>query len=91
MSEHTPTPWHLRGGSIDGANYANVFTSTAFSAVSKEDAAFIVQACNNFDALREALEAIIDECPKPKLPYGVRVVEIVQAALSASAPEGTGR
>lgn len=31
--------------------------------------------------LREALQAIIDECPEPKLPYGKKVVEIAKNAL----------
>lgn len=32
--------------------------------------------------LREALQAIINECPEPQLPYGKRVVEIAKKALS---------
>lgn len=30
----------------------------------------------------EALQAIIDECPNPKLPYGNRIVEIAKQALT---------
>lgn len=52
---HTPTPWHTRGGSIDGANYANVFTSTTFSQISKDDAAYIVRCVNAHEALVSAL------------------------------------
>lgn len=33
------------------------------------------------ERLREALTDIIDECPDPKLPYGLRVVEIAANAL----------
>jgi hypothetical protein len=32
--------------------------------------------------LYEALKAIIDECPNPKLPYGIKIVEIAQQALA---------
>ena len=33
------------------------------------------------DRLSNALIAIIEECPNPKLPYGIRVVEIAKEAL----------
>ena len=29
----------------------------------------------------EALKKIVSECPNPKLPYGVAIVEIAQAAI----------
>ena len=32
-------------------------------------------------SLKCALENIIEECPKPKLPYGMKVVEIAKEAL----------
>lgn len=38
------------------------------------------------EALKEAhatLQDIIDECPTPKLPYGVKIVEIARNALAA--------
>jgi hypothetical protein len=35
------------------------------------------------DGLRAALLEIIDQCPAPKLPYGVAVNEIARAALRA--------
>ena len=31
--------------------------------------------------LRKALKEIIDQCPNPKLPYGISVVEIARKAL----------
>ncbi len=36
----------------------------------------------------EALKAIIEECPNPKLPYGTKVVEIARKALLKA--EGKG-
>lgn len=33
-------------------------------------------------ALKLAMQAIIDECPNPKLPYGIAVVNIARSALS---------
>lgn len=33
------------------------------------------------EKLKNALTKIIEECPNPKLPYGVAVVEIAKVAL----------
>ena len=39
-------------------------------------------ACDRIAALKVALQEIIAECPKPKLPYGIKVVEIAKTALA---------
>jgi hypothetical protein len=46
-----------------------------------ENVPLIVRAVNAYDKMREALEAIIAECPNPKLPYGNAIVGIARAAL----------
>ncbi len=40
------------------------------------------------DLLIKALKDIIEECPEPKLPYGIRVVEIATKALKDNSSGG---
>ena len=35
------------------------------------------------EKLVKALEDIIEQCPNPKLPYGINVVEIAREAIQA--------
>ena len=39
------------------------------------------------DILRQALTEIVLECPNPKLPYGIRIVEIAVKALEYNPQE----
>jgi len=44
----------------------------------------IIKAVNDRTALLKALEDIIAECPKPKLPYGKSVTAIARAAIASA-------
>jgi hypothetical protein len=60
MSEHTPTPWRVVGGTIhasDKAGYVAELSSPRGGNQRDTDAAFIVKAVNNHDALVKELEA----------------------------------
>jgi hypothetical protein len=83
---HTKTPWmadsidclrHTTGTDMDDSDYIGDIDKP-------DDAAFIVQCVNSHDDLLDALREIIAECPDPKLPYGIRVVEIAKAAIEAA-------
>ncbi|HXP63987.1 MAG TPA: hypothetical protein VN815_00815 [Steroidobacteraceae bacterium] len=62
MSEHTPTPWFVMGNSIQtkGGNYIADLSSPRGSQERDANAAFIVKAVNNHDALVEALTECLD-------------------------------
>ena len=55
----------------DGDDYAAILTERLWAAQQV------------IDRLVKALEAITEECPSPKLPYGMAVVRIARKALAA--------
>lgn len=78
----TPGGWMLKSCPYgiytkDGTQVAECKISTA------RDAELIVHQHKHFDQMREALQAIIDECPNPKYGYGNNVVTIARAVLKA--------
>lgn len=72
-TKHTPTPWvpaetngriYIRpqGHTVGTAAVAEVTKTNKPYSEYKENAAFMVRACNSHEALIEALEAIINDC-----------------------------
>ena len=59
----------VREDRIDPASYRHVRTME------------ISRTNRPVNTLLSALKDIIAECPNPKLPYGIRIVEIAQAAI----------
>lgn len=115
MSEHSKLPWEVSGdlGQLVTRANGNIIVTacgtnehTAFD-TAQANAAFIVQACNNFDALRKALERMLS-LYRPNhhgqtcgfhLPNGncdclfgeARGILILAATIPASAPEGASK
>ena len=62
MSEHTPTPWEVRGGLVvtgpRGGLVARCDSDAAPPTTARRNAAFIVRAVNAHAALLSALEAV---------------------------------
>jgi len=89
-TQHTPGPWTAKidraWNSVIGPDKRVVATLLVQSIRPSEErranAHFIVQAANCHDELVAALKDIIEECLNPKLPYGIRIVEIARAAIA---------
>ena len=61
---HTPTPWEIRhydGPLIQGNVLSTGEKDLAILNCGKEDAAFIVRACNNFEPLLQAAKDLIQQ------------------------------
>jgi len=72
MSEHTPTPWEVRGGLVvtgpRGGLVARCDSDAVPPTTARRNAAFIVRAANSHDALVAALRAVewrggFESCP----------------------------
>lgn len=62
QAAHTPTPYERRGQMVYTEDNGNVGTSRLIAECHKvEDAAFIVRACNSYDALIDLLKNILSE------------------------------
>lgn len=89
MAEHTPTPWsateqrdwleHSCCHDAAITAFENGKRQTIAEAHSSEDAAFIVKAANNHDALVKALTDLLDD---KQTTYAVRVLR-ARAALAS--------
>jgi hypothetical protein len=74
MAEHTPTPWRIRndfgggwiqGSPADGETYGDRVANLAKpKTIGAANAAFIVKAVNNHDALVEALEDLLSDADR---------------------------
>ncbi len=92
-NQHTPTPWHVdNSGIVVGSRAPNGSTdliadlhTSAMPAEARANAALIVRAVNNHQALVEALTKLIswwDFDPNGQLPVGI--VNDARAALAAA-------
>ncbi len=69
-TKHTPTPWAFFKKTIQGADHSHVGMVTEFGEVPPEvNAAFIVRAVNNHEALVGALQTHHDWCVKNQEGY----------------------
>ena len=84
----TPLPWVDFTAGIGEANGASIATLWRDGAERTANAAFIVRACNNHDALLEALEGLygaIDSC----VELTPRTLDKARAAIAAATDAGS--
>lgn len=88
--QHTPTPWYVHKVGFDtadiGSKEANALTCTAFGHGAEQteaNAAFIVRACNGFEAYENALREIARTDRTTKVS-AADLADIARAALSSA-------
>jgi len=104
MSGHTPTPYSIlefqsgmEVGNYEGENCREVCFVPYQGGSDKEDrcnAEFIVQACNNYQSLVEALEACADELHRLRqvlVPYYASKIEEPDEGVVTKAYEALAR
>jgi len=62
-SKHTATPWRIgdAGHTVFGPKTDNPSPETVAHNIKRENAAFIVKACNNFDQLVASVQNLLDD------------------------------
>lgn len=88
MSGKVPA-WAMEAANEIMARIAAAFGATGLEMelieARNEVASIIASKAGDVTKMREALVAIIEECPSPKRPYGMRVVELARTAIAESA------
>lgn len=88
---HTPLPWHFYDFMGDGIGYlrgpedneiAHHGDTCNSPEINKANAAFIVQAVNSFEAMREALKAMVDRWEPDCIGTDRRMYDNAVAALA---------